>query len=73
MKVYSYVYRAQDPCLTCTVARAPIVSLIRSVSILFILYMVCHRRPALMGVYPPWQPVNVSFFVVIVIFVKLDK
>jgi len=26
-----------------------------------------------MGVYPPWQPVNVSFFVVIVIFVKLDK
>jgi len=31
------------------------------VSIVFILYMICHRRPALMGVYPPWQPVNISF------------
>ena len=37
--------------------------LVCSVSIAFILHiMICHRRLALTGVYPPWQPVSVSFF-----------
>ena len=58
-----------------TVARAPsfVSLLICSVSIVFI-HMICHGQPALMGVYPPWQPVSVSFFsVVIVIVVNLTN
>ena len=60
--------------MTCTVARAPsIVSFIRSVSILFILYMICHRRPALMDIYPPCQPVNVSFLLLLLFLQNLTN
>jgi len=35
--------------------------------------MICHRRPALMGVYPPWQPVNVSFLLLLLFLQKFTN
>jgi len=58
-------------CCTCIPS---FISLIRSVSILFILYIICHRRPAaLMGVYPPWQPVNVSVLLLLLFLLNLTN